>query len=810
MRVYIVIVIACLPVLPARAKYAGGSGTPDDPYRIATAGNLIALGKTPDDYDKHFVLTASIDLNPSLPGRKVFDAAIIAPDTYQWVDSYGGTHFSGVFDGNGHTISHLTVGSGRFLGLFGALSENGSVSNLCLEAVEITGTGVYLRNLKISDGNFVGSLAGFSRGRITNCCSTGSVSGTGDYVGGLVGQNYYEGSITYSYNNGMVSGTGDHTGGLVGLNAGRITNCHSSGSVTGIEDVGGLVGDDRGSITTSYSTSSVSGDSRVGGLVGIYGDVTNCYSTGLVSGIEDVGGLVGASYNGSITNCYSAGPVSGEWSVGGLVGDSSGMITASFWDKQTSGQSESAGGTGNTTAGMRTEGTFLEAGWDFINETENGTEDIWWVIEGKDYPSLWWERLDDKETDPRKTGYSGGSGTADDPYQIATATDLIALGETFGDYDKHFIMTSNIDLHPYLPGRKVFVRAVIAPHGGTMADPFRGTRFTGVFDGSRYTVSNLTITGKDYLGLFGRLGPTGSVSTVVLEAVQVDGTGEYVSGLVGFNEGSITASYSTGTVRGDDCVGGLVGGAWKGGITNSYSTCSVSGNRQVGGLVGFNSSGSITNCRGTNSSSGNSLVGGLVGQNYNGSITDCHSTGSVTAISSRNTEGYSVGGLVGSNSGNGSLITYCCSTCSVSGTGWSIGGFVGFNDSGITASYSTGSVNGERSVGGLVGSNSNDGSITDCYSAGAVSGTGWALGGLIGSNSGISASSFWDIVTSGQITSAGGTGKTTAEMQTADTFLEAGWDFVDDVENGIEDIWWILEGQDYPRLWWELTEEVVD
>jgi len=50
-------------------------------------------------------------------------------------------------------------------------------------------------------------------------------------------------------------------------------------------------------------------------------------------------------------------------------------------------------------------------------------------------------------------------------------------------------------------------------------------------------------------------------------------------------------------------------------------------------------------------------------------------------------------------------------------------------------------------------------------------------------------------------------GLTTAELQTATTFLEAGWDFVDEVANGTDDIWWILEGQDYPRLWWEIGDE---
>jgi hypothetical protein len=64
--------------------------------------------------------------------------------------------------------------------------------------------------------------------------------------------------------------------------------------------------------------------------------------------------------------------------------------------------------------------------------------------------------------------------------------------------------------------------------------------------------------------------------------------------------------------------------------------------------------------------------------------------------------------------------------------------------------------------------------------------------------------SFWDIETSGQTSSAGGTGKTTAEMQTASTFLEAGWDFVDETANGTEDIWSICEGTNYPRLVWQI------
>jgi len=115
----------------------------------------------------------------------------------------------------------------------------------------------------------------------------------------------------------------------------------------------------------------------------------------------------------------------------------------------------------------------------------------------------------------------------------------------------------------------------------------------------------------------------------------------------------------------------------------------------------------------------------------------------------------------------------------------------------------------------LIGRNY-EGSIWSSYSTGSVIGTD-KVGGLVGENTlipnqqgqyntGIIGSSFWDMETSRQTTSAGGEGKTTAEMQTAKTFLDGGWDFVDEIENGTEDIWGILEGQGYPRLAWELAE----
>jgi len=168
--------------------------------------------------------------------------------------------------------------------------------------------------------------------------------------------------------------------------------------------------------------------------------------------------------------------------------------------------------------------------------------------------------------------YSGGSGTPEDPYQIATAEDLMLLGETPEDYDKHFIMTADIDLDPNLPGLKVFDRAVIAPDVNDSGYSFQGTPFTGVLDGNGHAISDLVISGRDYIGLFGKLEEPGEIRNLRLLRIDITGEG-YVSGLVSINNGKITASCSQGVLTGTRCIGGLVG-CNSGKIEMSYSTVS--------------------------------------------------------------------------------------------------------------------------------------------------------------------------------------------------------------------------------------------
>ncbi len=390
------------------ARFGGGTGAPDDPYLIYTAEQLNEIGADSQNMNKHFKLMADIDLG----GYTGTDFNIIGTS---WSNL-----FSGVFDGNGKRIYNFTYTSEDrdSIGLFGFIrGENALIKNV----------GLINTNISAGEGDQIGSLVGrMDNGAAVRGCYArgGSVSGKND-VGGLVGD-ASEATITYSCSTASVSGRSS-IGGLVGTYVVHvwasddlrwrfgepttpvISTCYSAGSVSGRIFGGGLVGFNWGGIIFKcYSTGNVAGKDqsgwRFGGLVGNNhpGTIVNCYSTGNVSGDFEVGGLIGGSREGTITNCYSTGDVTGSRRVGGLMGSNSkGTVTACFWDQQKSGLSNMCGeqdsetgceeGNAGTTTQLQTESTFLDAGWDFVDETENGTEDIWAICEGRNYPELTWQ-----------------------------------------------------------------------------------------------------------------------------------------------------------------------------------------------------------------------------------------------------------------------------------------------------------------------------------------------------------------------------------------------------------------------------------
>ena len=258
--------------------------TPPVEKNISTLVELNKIGRDWDyPWDGIYYLVNDID----------------ASETVNWDGGKGFkpiSPFTGKFYGNGHKIVNLYINrlGEDYVGLFGRMY--GEVRDLGVEDVTVTSSG--------------------------------------NYVGGLVGENYFGGTVSGSYSTGTVMGSGDYVGGLVGKNW--------------------------------------------------YGTVSNSYAMGSVTGSSNyIGGLIGYMYGGSVTNTYSTGLVGGSGSnKGGLIGNrSSGTVTSSYWDTETSGMNTSAGGEGKTTTEMKQQTTFVD--WDFTN--------IWDIVEQCSY--LWLRAL---------------------------------------------------------------------------------------------------------------------------------------------------------------------------------------------------------------------------------------------------------------------------------------------------------------------------------------------------------------------------------------------------------------------------------
>ena len=349
----------------AHAKYGGGTGEPNDPYLIYDANqmNEIGLSGNWDDRDKHFKLMADIDLSA------------FTGTSFNIIQA-----FTGVFDGNNHTISNFTYScTGEIcIGIFESVS--GVIKDLGLIAPDVD----------VENTALAGSLAGqLVDGTICGCyVQGGSVAGY-FRVGGLVAEN--TGTISDCDSSASVSGS-DYVGGCVGENYGIISDCSSSASVSGDSYVGGCVGENEGIIANSCATASVLQGSYAGGLVGYnWGTISNCYAAGGVSGGQCVGGLVGRNGRGTITNSYTTASVSGNHNVGGLVGrHDGGSYIKSFWDYMVDLDLTGIGNItdppeviSKSTEDMQEKTTFTDAGWDFV--------DTWDICEGTNYPRLLWQ-----------------------------------------------------------------------------------------------------------------------------------------------------------------------------------------------------------------------------------------------------------------------------------------------------------------------------------------------------------------------------------------------------------------------------------
>jgi LPXTG-motif cell wall-anchored protein len=418
--------------------FAGGTGTELDPYQIATAEQL---NKVRNYLDNHFILIADIDLDfapyntangwepigtsaDPFTGSFDGDGHIInnlyidrLEDDYVGLFGYLGSVDDSAFIQRVGLVNVNVKGKEFVGGLAGFVGHESVISNTSVTGnvdgndMGIGGLVGWLNNSTILDSHadstvtgyrYVGGLVGWALGSfdisaiISNSSATGDVTATQN-VGGLVGvaQNWSEISNSHATGNVTATTVWGRTGGLVGTldSFSSINESYAEGdviAVSGTSGAGGLVGGgEYSSISNSYASGTVEASQRVGGLVGQAGNsyqITNSYAIGTVSGDRYVGGLVGDHEFAGITNCYATGEVTGSTDVGGLVGSDNPTttISGSYYNSQTTGQTDTGKGEPKTTVQMQDQSTFDDY-WDFdavwgINPEENGG-----------YPFLRWQ-----------------------------------------------------------------------------------------------------------------------------------------------------------------------------------------------------------------------------------------------------------------------------------------------------------------------------------------------------------------------------------------------------------------------------------
>jgi hypothetical protein len=696
------------------AERVVGIGTPEDPFMIYNCSELQNISR---NLTASYALASNIDCSDTLNWNDGagFSPIGITDEVFEltgWVGGQGyhyieknSPKFVGTLDGNGHKIIGLNINmpSTDLVGLFSHVGSTGVVRDIELVNSAITGRSA------------VGTIAGFNSGQI----SGSSVTSVGNLVSAV--------------------GSSDCiAGGAVGFNDGTIQTTSFSGSVVSVSSTciyGGLVGFHKnGQIINSYSTGTVQAEGwAIGGLVGMGNDVTaeirNSYSTSNVIGStssdsEMISGLVGWTYRTSIYNSFAAGNVSGRKRAG-IATSWGGSTLQNNYFYQYPGNSMIC--ISNSINELGVSGCKIENDTGYFNRRNESPMNTW------DFANTWQVDINVNRGYPYIQGMVPASIVDESvvldtsplsTVRIYNCTDLQNIKNV---PSSNFILQNNIDCS-----------MTSNWNSGAGFEPIVG--FSGNFEGAGYVISGIYINrpSQNNVGLFSDL--SGNISNVKVVNANVTGGERFTGILVGYNTGTISSSFVTGTVSGWYNAGGFVG--YSGGIIrDSYSTANVNVVDESGGFVGL-AYGIITNCHATGTISGDGHIGGFVGYS-GGTISNCYATG---AVSGR----FSVGGFVGAQ-----------------GTET------------ISNSYATGTVNGGSYTGGFVGLQSNGytvlAKVSNSYSTGRVNGNG---GGFTGYSEGqIVENSYYDSITSGKSDSGLGEPKSTSDMKTDSTFTSVGWDF---------------------------------
>ncbi|HEY5068101.1 MAG TPA: S8 family serine peptidase [Xanthobacteraceae bacterium] len=680
-------------------RAAGGDGSSGNPYQVADIYGLQGIGSSATLLADNYVVANNIDANGTANWNGGAGFVAIGGKT---------TSFTGTLNGNGNTISGLTINASatNIAGLFGFVGSGGTVENVGLTGGSVSG------------GFVVGELVGFNSGTVINSYAIGAIDTSSALTaGGLIGTN--EGVVSGSYASVVVSG-GDFAtvGGLVGANFGTISQSHATGNVTaGMAGIaGGLVGtnlntlDSNGhvvvaSITGSYATGNVSvgsgllnfTTSTAGGLVGDnFGSVSQSSANGAVSvGANGVaGGLVGQNGLGtgfgqigtaSISNSSATGGVSSSGinvQLGGLVGqnDPGAQITNS-----------QASGNVASTASLPPQ------------DTSNNCLNCEYVnvggFVGANYGTI--------------TGTAWTSSPANCTAASTCATGNVSVGALgsgggFAGYNEGIIQ------YAFATGKVTGAAGLPDTIAGDVFD--NTTQIAGFVADNHGQIAHAFATGN-----------VGTAGAMWLSA----------GGFAGTNKGTIDSSFATGAVStGDNSTAG--GFTVSNGLDTNPQTCPSC---FVGD--GYNNSAAISNSQ----ASGNVTVGALslaggfaaIGGDSNGqtggSFTNISASGAVNG-------GHDsiVGGLVGVLGESGTIANSSANNTLVASAGANsiVGGVAGVNEGTISDTSSTAPVSGtsDSYIGGIAGINL--GLVTGSSTDPAISGSGGNnfIGGIAGLNVG--------------------------------------------------------------------------
>ncbi|MFY0607636.1 MAG: T9SS type A sorting domain-containing protein [Cyclobacteriaceae bacterium] len=582
--------------------YSGGTGTSGDPYQISTAADLVELSNTAADLGADFVLTADIDMtgqtfNPIGTG------------------SAAETAFTGHFDGDGYVISNLTVsdpdaGFANGLGMFGALI-GATIENIGLEDVNVSSP--------TNADERVAGIAGYSDfSTIQNCYVKGGTIQGKYRVASIVGWNKStNNTVTNCWSSAAInygSQAWMHGAGIVGTNDGNVSKCLFYGTITNdvaSNNLGGIVGTAGGTVSLCYyidaitekgngastgstalSTAQLAVESNYVGFdfasTWVMDPVSPNYAT-----LQKFTSVVVQKPTVAITA-----PVDGSgFSVGDVINisatatpnaTSNSAITTVTYDIG-SGAVAMTNTSGNTWTGSFTsteiDHTISVTATDAANEFSSAAVSI-----------------------SAAPTYSGGDGSTGDPFQIASAADLMALSGWDRHWDKDFIQTADIDMS-----------------GQDFKNIGASPAFTGSYDGQSNTISNLTISsihdgqGVTGGGLFG-VATGAELSNIGLINPNIDlPSQERVGGIVGAIDGAGSVDNCFvlgGRVAGNFRVGGIVGYTPVITISNVFASCVVDGGYNYGGIVGqlgwdaaWASGSALTNAAFYGSSTGNAVVG---------------------------------------------------------------------------------------------------------------------------------------------------------------------------------------------------------